>query len=214
MNMLLPNSVNGKQLGFTLIEVLVSLFLFAIIMSSAFQLFNTLTDNNTRLAEISSKESKLILAWSIIFQDIYHIRNRVHRDALGGYQPAIEGTKEDGLRFIRGGLPPVAGVTPGGLQRVLYRSREGQIQRLAWPVLDLDPASEPDIQVLLSNVESWEVMYLTEDGVWIDIWPIQKQQLNNDISLLPLHQMPRMIEITINFFDGSSISKKIVGLAE
>ncbi|WP_432698697.1 type II secretion system protein GspJ [Marinobacterium sp. YM272] len=183
-------------------------------MSGAFQLFNTLTDNNVRLEQISSDEAALVKAWSIISQDIYHIRNRVHRDEQGGYQPALEGDAENGLRFIRGGLPPVEGLTPGGLQRVLYRLNKGRLQRVSWPVVDLDPASTPETQTLLSELASWKVKYLTKEGLWIDIWPLQNQELNQDSAQLPLHEMPRMVRFAMAYRDGREVSKTFVGLGE
>lgn len=205
-----------KARGFTLIELLVALILFALLMVSAFQLFDSVLTVNERSQASFDDENRLALAWSVIFQDMVHLRNRPHRDIQGDKQPAFETTQYELVRFVRGGYPPVAGITPGGLLRVAYvLSDEGELIRQSWAVVDLANDSEPRAQVLLRGVESVELTFLGDDG-YSATWPPLNVAVDNvavDAAAAgPLDLLPHMIRITLRLRDGREMTRLLPGV--
>ena len=65
-----------KQLGFTLIEVIVSLFLLSILSIMSYQAVEVMTQMNKRSQESFQDESQLAQALQIIGRDFLHIKPR------------------------------------------------------------------------------------------------------------------------------------------
>lgn len=211
---------NTRARGFTLIELLVALILFALLMVSAFQLFDSVLTVNERSQASFDNDNRLALAWSVMFQDMVHLRNRPHRDIQGDKQPAFETTQYELVRFVRGGYPPVAGITPGGLLRVAYvLNDEGELIRQSWAVIDLANDSEPRTQVLLRGVEALELAFLDDSDQYSEVWPpantgavTAADNADNATALGPLDIMPRMIRITLRLRDGREMMRLLPGV--
>lgn len=196
---------NTKQRGFTLIELLVSLVLFAVLMTSSFQLFDSVLNANERSREQLQQQNQLSMAWTIIFQDLIQLRARTHRDIRGDQQSAYETSQDELARFIRAGLPPIQGVTPGGMQRVAYQFEDSTLYRLSWPVLDLAADSEPSKQVLFKDLKAVTFEHLDNNNIYREDWPPAGSPVGNT--------MPRMIRISIVFKDNREMQRIFPGIS-
>lgn len=197
------------QNGFTMIELLVSLLIFGVLMTESFNLFNSVLGANERSREQLEEQNKLTMAWTIIFQDIIQMRARIHRDIRGDQQHAYETSQDELARFIRGGLPPIPGVIPGGMQRVAYEFEEGSLYHLSWPVLDLAADSEPSKQVLLTGLESVIFEHLNDNNIYQLDWP----PTTNNTDTVATNIMPRMIRISLRFENGDEIQRIFPGIS-
>lgn len=196
-----------RSRGFTLIEMLVALLVFALLMVSAFQLFSSALHVNERSEASFAAENQLVMAWAVIFQDLIHVRDRPQRDIQGDKQAALETTQYELLRFVRGGYPPVAGITPGGLLRVAYRlDDDGNLIRQTWSVIDLANDSQAREQILLSGVESLQLAMLNDSGDYTEVWP----PLNT--GGVDLEMLPRLFQLTLTFRDGRTMTRTIPGV--
>lgn len=197
----------AAQGGFTLIELLVSLLLFGVLMVSSFQLFNTVLDANERSRDQLTTQNQLAMAWAIMFQDIIQMRARTQRDIRGDQQHAYETSQDYLARFVRGGLPPINGVSPGGMQRVAYQLEDDKLYRLSWAVLDLAPDSEPHKQLLLSDLNSAVFEHLDTGNAYQLDWP----PTTSDNAAATV--MPRMIRISLRFKDGREMHRIFPGIS-
>ena len=109
-----------KQFGFTLIEVIVSLFLLSILSIMSYQAVEVMTQMNKRSHESFQDESQLAQALQIIGRDFLHIKPRRFYDGLSEMEDAYFTDPSDfGIRFTRGGGPSIKS-NPSGLRPVSY----------------------------------------------------------------------------------------------
>lgn len=164
------------EAGFTLVEVLVSLFIFAIIsagtMSAMFQTFaakDRLDAASTELADIAAFRS-------IIRSDIAALDLRPGRDGLGGSERTL--VTMDGealLSFTRLGRSNPSGAERGQAERVRYLFREGQFIRES--LLHENPARLEQWRgrVILEGLEDVDLAYISKPNsvlVRLETWTI------------------------------------------
>lgn len=180
--------VRPTQRGVTLPELLVALFIFALIASAGVYALRLAVDGREQL----EKADEALRAWQLarltVRQDLAQLKERVVRDEFG--QPQA-GAFIGGLGFS--GRTPVAGETPlagfvrGGwinpgdalprsdLQYVEYILKGGDIVRRTRPYLD-DARDQPETdRVLFAGVSNARLSFLTGETAeglqWSDTWP-------------------------------------------
>ena len=166
--------------GFTLLELLVAISIFALISAIAYgTLIRMLSDRN-HLEEERAYWRALSLTFTRIEEDLSQARDRKVRDIYGAKLPAFIGRPTDtralappSMEFTRGGVPVFANSLRSDLQRVAYRLEDGVLLRLTWPVLDRGTQTEPLESPLLYNIEEFQVRFFTPTGGRVDLWPSQ-----------------------------------------
>jgi general secretion pathway protein J len=158
--------------GFTLLEVLVAMSIFAFIGLGANQMLRTMIDTR----EITSASNKLmnsmVRAFSIMERDFSQIVPRGVRDEYGEPLESMQvGTGDYLVELTRTGWNNPAKRTRSNLQRVAYEIEEGVLVRHFWLVLDRAEDSEPITQELLEGVEDLRINLLDEEGEGTDAWP-------------------------------------------
>jgi general secretion pathway protein J len=154
----------GLQDGFTLIEVLVSLMIMAVMSVLSYQAVDVVIGVNERSRSDLAEEAKLQRAWQIIGQDLLHLRPRTFADERGSIEPAyITDLSEFGLRFSRGGGPMIRS-NPSGVRRIAYSiNGNQQLQRQSWAITESTRDSEGSRLILLNGVEEVLLENLTPD---------------------------------------------------
>lgn len=165
-----------RQRGFTLIEMLVAMFLLAILGTAGFQMLFQITATRDRIDEQSARLSELQRTFYWLAEDITQIADRPIRSAvdleLPPLQLNLEG--ENVFEFTRAGWTnPAAEVSPArsNLQRVAYGLDDDKLIRQYW--YHLDPINEEPTRrrQMLSGVESMDLRFLDRDGEWQTSWP-------------------------------------------
>lgn len=160
--------------GFTLMEVLVAVAIFAIIGVMALSGYNELatqgdlaTKNTARVRQIQSAVFRMV-------QDFEQLEPRPAREPLGQtMEPALEaktGTSPLAM-FSRAGWSNPAGVQHSTIQRVAYRLEEGKLLRDYWVVMDRTQTLEPVTLELLSGVKNASLRFMDQNRQWTDQWP-------------------------------------------
>ncbi|MGE0622610.1 MAG: type II secretion system minor pseudopilin GspJ [Pseudomonadales bacterium] len=157
--------------GFTLIEVLIVLGIFAIIGLIGARIVERVLANNETLSERGSRLLEVQRAMQILQRDVLQLSGRGVRDGLGDpVEPLLIGA--DGMiEFTRFGWRNPLGRPRSELQRVGYVLQDGVLFRAYWMVLDRAPDSEPELQRLLEDVEQIEFSALDVSGNEYSFWP-------------------------------------------
>ncbi|MDC0068396.1 type II secretion system minor pseudopilin GspJ [Gammaproteobacteria bacterium] len=161
-----------KSQGFTLLELLVSMSIFATLGLGAYQMLQTVADSHERVRSSADAFTRLNLAYSIIQRDFNQFAPRVVRDEYGEVLPTIDFENEDYIiEFTRRGWRNPAGRQRSRLQRVAYSLdfEEETLTRHFWEVLDRAEDSEPVSQLLLEGVTDFRVTGFSGDESATDI---------------------------------------------
>ena len=153
------NNPNNSQRGFTLIEVLVSLFIFSIISVGATTALTQSLKTKEQLASVMDELSEINIARTIIKNDISAITLRASRDELGDKRPySLFSDSTVLLSFTRRGLENPGGLEKrGDLERVNYVFEEGSLIRISYE--HENPGQMPNTYrlVLLKNIEDIKI---------------------------------------------------------
>ena len=153
------NNPNNSQRGFTLIEVLVSLFIFSIISIGATTALTQSLKTKEQLASVMDKLSEINIARTIIKNDISAITLRASRDELGDKRPySLFSDSTVLLSFTRRGLENPGGLEKrGDLERVNYVFEEGSLIRISYE--HENPGQMPNTYrlILLKNIEDIKI---------------------------------------------------------
>jgi len=160
-----------KSPGFTLLELLVSMSIFATLGLGAYKMLQTVADSHERVRSSADAFTGLNLAYSIIQRDFNQFAPRAVRDEYGEVLPTIDFENEDYIiEFTRRGWRNPAGRQRSRLQRVAYSLdfEEETLTRHFWKVLDRAEDSEPISQLLLEGVTDFRVTGFSGDESAID----------------------------------------------
>lgn len=175
-----------SALGFTLLELLVAMAIFAIVGALALGGLNTvLAQQEIARAELADLQ-RLQRAMRLIAGDFSQLNPRLVRDEFLGttLEPPLlaDGRGTYLVRITRDGWPNPFVIQPRGtLQRVQYRLEDRKLLREYWPVLDATLGTAVRSEVLLEGVEAVEIQYcgLADGGgvanECISQWPPQQQ---------------------------------------
>lgn len=162
--------------GFTLIEVMIALFIAAVMFAIGYGALNQALRDRDQLIVSQQRITEIQRGMRVVAQDFAQIVARPARDieGAGDLRPALLAAGSDNtlLTFSRAGWSNPAGVQRPAEQRVRYRFIEGSLVRHHW--LSLDPAlnAEPRERVLLTKVKAVEVRFLDPASrTWRTEWP-------------------------------------------
>lgn len=151
--------------GFTLVEALVALTVFALIAGAGAAILSVSIDNRLAIHSVSERTAALQRMRSLLKADLGQATNRRTRDRNGEPQPiALTGATGPGtpvLTLTRAGWSNPGGLGRSSLQRVEYRLVEDRLERRVSSFLDGSRPGPP--QLLLSGVTDLTVSFV-EDG--------------------------------------------------
>jgi len=185
-----------KQAGFTLLEVLIALVVFAIIASitssAMYYAFNT----RARLKIQADRLSHLQTGLVILTRDTRQIIDRSVRGNDMVIYTGLIGQK-DSVEFTRGGLVNPNGVERRStLQRIALICRDKQLFRRRWDILDTLDRNRYRESVLIENLADCDFKYINHQGQVLNDW--NAQSIHQEEQLEPL---PKAIQLNINLAD-------------
>lgn len=199
----------GAEQGFTLLELLVSLMIFAVLAVIAYGGLKSVLDAQKQTDEQAAKLAMLQKAFIIINRDTEQMINRGIRDNYGDPKSALIGDS-GAMEFSKAGWRNPAGFKRSNIQRIAYGIEDDQLLRLSWAVLDRAQDSEPMSSLIMDRVKSLEVRYLDLDLKWQNQWPVNSNTTKN----VP-ETLPRALEVTMDVEDWGKITRlfRVAGLA-
>ncbi len=172
-----------KQQGFTLLEILVAVFIIGIIAIIMVRGLQTVIAAKHGLERNSRRLTDVELSLTLLGNDLKNIVDRPILEANANQLPAII-LQNDGrqtLEFTRGSVANPLAAHRSTLLRVAYQLNNGKLVRLTWPVLDRVAASKASERVLLKNVSHLQWQFWGSDHRYYSSWP----SANTSISVLP-----------------------------
>jgi len=203
-----------RRAGFTLVEVLIAIFIAAVMFAIGYRALNQALKDREALNTSQQRVTEIQRGMRILAQDFAQIEARATRDTEGNgeMQAAIKASGSDNtlVTFSRTGWSNPAGLQRPAEQRVRYQFIDGSLVREHW--LSVDPAlnSEPKQRVILTRVKSAEIRFLDPvSRTWRTDWPAATATgpvtpLNVDETLLP---RPLAIELTVVLEDWGRIQR-------
>lgn len=207
--MILPGK--SSQSGFTLLELLVAMGIFAIIGAMALGGLNAVVGQSSQASGQTERLAKLQRALRVMATDLGSVQPRFVRDELGTPCQELplqaEGRIEYLIQLTRGGWSNPAKLPHRGtLQRVQYRFEDGKLFRDYWPVLDHVLGQEPRSEELLDGVKDVKLLFLdadAEQAEWKQQWP----PLGS--ANAATGKIPRAIQMTLELDDWGTIERLI-----
>ncbi len=158
--------------GFTLVEMLVAVGVFAVIGLLSAQIVTQLVDVNERTRARADRLLEVQRAVEFIRRDIQQLAHRHVRDELGDPVPTLTVNQAATMRFTRRGWSNPLERRRSELQRVAYVLEGELLHRVFWPVLDRGTDTQPVSQLLLAGVETMEVSAIDVGGRRHAYWPL------------------------------------------
>src|SRR5687767_7819566 len=152
-----------RAAGFTLVELLVALAIFAILSAFAYRGLATMLDSREALQRETRKWRDVTLLVGRIERDLAAVLDRSAIGTSGVAQAAmssaLEAGNREGLAFTRSGSPLQENALAAP-QRIAYRFTENRIERLTWSGVDVSPRESPSAVPLLRDVAGFAYRFL------------------------------------------------------
>lgn len=194
--------MKARSGGFTLLELLVALFIAAIIFAMGYAAINQGLKSHDTLKEQQTRLLELQTAVRVLEQDFLQAAPRPVRQAVGDEpaQGALVGSPPGAQPIValtRAGWSNPSGLQRPGLQRVAYFLENGTLRREYWNVLDPTLASTTVKRELMQHVKAFTVRYLDVNHAWKDQWPPPGGCLVCGTEEQSLRDRPLAVEVTI-----------------
>lgn len=209
-----------REHGFTLLEVLIAVFITSMISLGVWQVMNTLMASRDGIERVSGAFRDVQKTISLLERDLLQAVKRPVKDAYGERLPALTSRMSGAdLELTRQGWRNPLGDKRSQLQRVAweYQQIEQRLIRRYWPVLDRAQNTRSREQALLENVESVAVRFRDPNGQWLSQWPADSgssggfaEAEGTEVLRMPL---PRAVEVVIEHQRFGTL-RRVVALGE
>ncbi len=192
-----------NELGFTLVEVLIALFIFAVISVGATQALTASlrgkTQMNTHLEQVSNLENMRALLRS----DMASIALVQRREPYGNPEPYIlKNGRDTLLDFTRTGRANPGGLSARGeLQHVAYIFEHGQLIRRSFNQINPAPQSGHIDRVLMVGLTKAELQFFSHTngyGLYLEQISLQAEQPTN---------LLRAVRLELEFDTGETLTQ-------
>ncbi|MFT3905097.1 MAG: type II secretion system minor pseudopilin GspJ [Steroidobacteraceae bacterium] len=214
-----------RNRGFTLIELVVAMFITAIVAAMGYAAINQALGNRTAVEAQAERLLSVQKALRIMEQDFELAQPRPVRNLIGdGYEAAMvapdlsstltstASSTEGGtsgseaapvVTLTRGGWTNTAGLERSELQRVAYYVENGTLIRMYKPVLDATTAVTSIKRDLLTDVTSLSLRFMDVSRQWRTSWPTT--ELNAEAQTQALRYRPIAVEVTVVLKDWGTL---------
>jgi len=211
-----------KNNGFTLIEVLIALFIFSILAILTMRGIQSTLEAKKRSQQALTQLAELEQAYLIIQNDIEQIINRNVIEPSGGIKLAFitpvdnltsSGTKSglkeqfgyNRLEFSRtGDINYLLNHKVSDLLRVAYYQDDDKLVRHTWRQIDPTKNTYVDKRRLLTNLDKLNISFVDANGKTLETWQAMPAKTSINPSQ-PTMNLPRGIIIDFNIKEYGNI---------
>lgn len=191
-----------RNTGFTLIEVMVALVIFALLAALGYRGLDAVLGAEAHVRDEARTWRTLAVAFASIDEALGAAIDMPVRDRDGAVAAPFSGSAarrrddEPLLVFTRLGFAGYAGALADA-QRVGLRLSGGRIEQLVWPVLHAAPRTEPRAFTLADGIARVDLRYLSRDGAWHAAWPPAGKHA----------ALPAAVELKLRLATGEEVSR-------
>lgn len=213
---------SNSHAGFTLLELLLAVFIFALISTGAYQIFNIAQRNASLIQEKQTRIRDVSLSLEMIEKDFTQLTPRFWRDPFSdALTPSLQTDYSANylVRLIRAGWRNPLGTNRSEQQAVTYRLEDEKLIREYTQHLDNISSTQATQTILIDKVNNINLRYLDRStGEWTENWPpnstdnqTSTQNLTQQVDQVSIY-LPIAVEFTIDLEDfGELVS--IIALA-
>lgn len=186
-----------KYDGFTLIEMVIAVAIFAVMMVIAFPGLTHIASIGDQVGKSNRQLSNLQFALTYLNRDWLQVSSRKILDQFGDPKDHIV-FEDNSISFTHSGWSNVLQQKRSELQRVQYLLKDEQLIRQYWGSLDHIAGEEPIPTVLLEDIESFEIHFINAAEEPINTWPSLSGSSDRPIALrvvLELKQLGQVYRI-------------------
>lgn len=188
----------NKQRGFTLLEILIALFIFSILALILSGALHRVIGIHAATEKSAERLRDLQMTFLLLSRDIEQSVNRPVLDAQGREDRAFVGSPQQFILTHVGLANPTGSMVRSNMQRVNYFWSDNTLWRAVWSELDQAPSSKPHKRRLMENISSASFQYLDKEGRFKNNWPPAGK---ND------QPLPRAVKISLTISEWGSISQ-------
>lgn len=169
-----------RQQGFTLLEIMIALTIFAVISILAWQILDGAMRTTTATDTEATKLNQLQRAYNLLERDFFQLQARAPRN-----EPEV--FRQDGNAVELSTLSALSGDVR--LERVRWRLEEHRLWRDVWPAIDSPSSVKPEEVPILNDVKEMRWRFWRQD--WQDAWTDAAHQ-------------PDGVELTLTLTNGET----------
>ena len=196
--------------GFTLVEVMVAISIFAVVAAGVYRVLSTMVETQNKVVAHSEALRDLQRALWLISMDMNQMVMRDVRKPNDNRSPAVIADNDKYLiQFTRQGVRNPLLLARSDLERVAYsigpdpdkysvdknndqdsdskrkNKNPKHLLRHTWGATDRRDNAKENVQVLFRNVDEVQLEFLDTKGNWKDDWPEKKLDDKAHIRILP-----------------------------
>ena len=193
--------MSAPQRGFTLLELIVAVAIFAVVATMAYGGLDLLLRSQSTLDSTAARQRAIDLAVLRIERNLAHALARPARGPYGDPQPAMQGSAvlaEWSVLDLQGATD---GIRPQGM-RVRYAVIDDQLWRAQDAVLDRTPRESARQRPILDQVERISFRYLVGNKQRLDQWPPRS-------GITAPERLPRGVEVALRLKDVGEIVRVV-----
>jgi general secretion pathway protein J len=188
-----------KHKGFTLLEILIALFIFTIVAVIMTHALHIIFESQAGTEKRSERLSELQIANLLLLRDIEQTLNRPVINGKNHHEAAFLGSNSQFSLTHGGESNPGGEALRSTLQRVSYSIDKKNLIREVFPVLDQVQASQSHQRVLLGSIIEGHFDYLDANGIFHNTWPPAEQTKSSSL--------PTAVRITLKLAGWGSFSQ-------
>ena len=169
-----------RQQGFTLLEIMIALTIFAVISTLAWQILDGAMRTSSATDVAAAKLNQLQRAYNLLDRDFFQLQARAPRNDGDAFR-----LQDNTLELTT--LTGVSGQVQ--LERVRWRLEEKRLWRDVWPTIDAPTGTQPEAVPILDDVKSVRWRFWRQG--WHSTWSDPSRQ-------------PEGVELTLEMEKGDS----------